>query len=579
MLRSASTVEALERATKGDFQSGLVRALERIREESDLVTGKVTAVDQAVARMASKGASPEMLKQYRDEAEALAKTKEDQANQAANEAAKEKQRVADVARLKIEQEKLVESQKAAQYRRDEQNVARQMALYVQAQEVKESLLTKEERVQREIVRLQDLKNRGLLTEQQLQAAIRIAQSAGTAQAKGGGGGVPRGLVVQQGVIGIQDAMTGYQVNGWGGALMAGGNNAIQMFSMINPMLGSAAAVGVMAGQIAVMMSKGAGEAEKLKAQVEGIERASKLWGQGGDEFQKGLEAERMRLSMSRDRLDTAKQIVAFEKEQLVHLEAAAQRNAADLRKQGIPDIHAADKAKITAKEQEIKALEERQKKIQDEVTEGENAVKFADSSDMPGKFSEREKEELRQMGARIQRETREANWAAAERGMTSAEVAAEEKKEARLKKANEIAALGRQAQKKREAEEGAWLKARQDAADQFRRATDPQAGVRSQMETLAQVQNSSAALAADELTRTLRLIAGGTTPSGSALVGGVSYGSVEEVSSRNRAAEQQERQRMVDTIVEELRKMLTELRNTAKAAQALEQNLKLEVIN
>jgi hypothetical protein len=309
MQQSAAATEGFERATKKDFTSGLVRALEQAQTQARLMAGEVTKGQLAVERFQKAGGSEEMinrLKAAQAEVERLAKQESAAAERRKIEADRQKQIIDDNLRHNQQQQAAIDNYKAAQARRDEANVQRQLALYEQAAAVKASLLTSEERLQQELLRLQELRNRGLLTEQQLQQAATNATVAAAAAARNAPGSVASlkfGMIAQQGAIGLQDAMSAYQVTGNpASALSSFGNNAIQMASLMNPVLGTVAALTVLGGQLALAFGKSKDEAAKMKAEIEGAKAASDLWAKTGDERAKGIESEKLKEAELQDQI-------------------------------------------------------------------------------------------------------------------------------------------------------------------------------------------------------------------------------------------------------------------------------------
>lgn len=244
--RTASAVQNLQTATAKDFSSGLVRALEKAETEAKLLTGQISKADVEIQKFQRRGASDEMVSRLRATQENVAKIAREQAAAETRLRAIREENV----RHNRQQQQLIAQQVDARVRREDQAITRQITLQEQAAAIKASLMTREQFVAQEMVKLQEMRNRGLITELELQGAIaNVRARSRTMAGPGGQGAMMAGMIAQQGAVGLQDAVSGYQTNGVRGAIMAGGNNIIQMVSLINPAAGAAAALTVAAVQL------------------------------------------------------------------------------------------------------------------------------------------------------------------------------------------------------------------------------------------------------------------------------------------------------------------------------------------
>lgn len=162
--------------------------------------------------------------------------------------------------------------------RKKKALAEQAKLEQSAEQVRLSTLSTRQKLEAELTRLQDLRNRGLITENQLAiASANARQAAANAAARSSGGGGIMGnlpMFSQAVAVGLQDVSTvrsmganiAQQVN-------AGANNAIFAMGMLNPALGTITALGIAGYQLSQSWSGAAESAKKMKEEAEASKKA------------------------------------------------------------------------------------------------------------------------------------------------------------------------------------------------------------------------------------------------------------------------------------------------------------------
>ncbi|AMV18263.1 hypothetical protein [Planctomyces sp. SH-PL14] len=384
MLNAAAGLEKFSAATREDHTSGLIRKLQQLEAETSQLKGEFTAAELAVAKFAKQdGVSPEMIARLRQaHVELEAQKKQLEANAAAEKkAAKDKvdaEKAAQdaIAAKRQQADQMAEARRTAQQRKDDANVARQLEMQRQAQQVKDSLQTREQLLAKELLRLQELHNRGLLTE------IELKKASASARVSVGGGfnGAKGGFIAQQGAIGMQDAMSAYSVSGSAGmAVSAMGNNAIQMASLFNPIAGTIAAITVLAVQLGIAFGKSKDEAAKLKAEVEGIGKAVDLWKMSGDDILKQLPKEQESLANNKKVDDRIGGEIARRQAERDKLAAEIEKDKrAFVAKYGPAAIPRHDRqGELDQQDSFLAGLKEHQEKLKAEITAQQVAIDLA----------------------------------------------------------------------------------------------------------------------------------------------------------------------------------------------------------
>lgn len=195
-------------------------------------------------------------------------------------------------------------------------VASQGQMESQAQQVILSLMTKQQLVQKEAIRLQGLKNAGLLTEAQMQKGLANATTQIMSSRQGDDAAKIRGgMIASQLLIGFQDAITVYQGGGGiGRAVGASLNNIIQSAALAGPQGAVLATAGVIGFQAWQMISASMNqEAEKAKEHAKTLQEilsgaiaagisGSRFSAGGGNEFLEKYRSERREAALLRQSL-------------------------------------------------------------------------------------------------------------------------------------------------------------------------------------------------------------------------------------------------------------------------------------
>ncbi|WP_156514658.1 hypothetical protein [Planctomyces sp. SH-PL14] len=418
-MKKAQTEAAAQKvAQEAAARDAAVAAAQAEKDAKARAAAEAAAAAKAQAE-AERQAVQQLAKQEEARRQANRIHNEKQADLIQQYQQREKDQRAAVISHNLQQERLISQFKENQNRIDDRNVAKQMAMAQQAAQVKLSLMSRAELLEKETGRLQALRNQGLITELQLSQAISLAKR-NSAMSSRSGGGMPLGFIAQQGAIGLQDAVVGAQLNGIAGGIMAGGNNLIQMLSLVNPMAGTVGALTVAAVQLGVAWSKTKDEVEKTAAATQAAQKVSELWSKRGRDFTDSYKQEQQSLRVQEESSRRFGELIKKRQGAIDSLDwrPAYEQGALSGEALRVAQINeAANKPRMT---EELAALQKERAALDASAASARLALEAtqAQRASAALEFSKGETGNLKQVLADAQAETAALYWQAAEYGVT-----------------------------------------------------------------------------------------------------------------------------------------------------------------